>query len=285
MWALLPLKGRCGVFIDDLRTVPVLIQIPSPNNSSVHYGTGVYLYNSNSVFFVTAAHCLFDFSSTNFTQLMGSNALLTSLVRGTNLNNRSLLSVNLDNCLRDGLIKRHLIHDIAVIKLGSCKTITNSVLKLTTYRTDLVSFPTSNSDFVMGNITDICKSFNDVSEGSDSYVMGYPVSLISSRTGEIDFSAPLIRRGIISQKNQITKKLIIDSAVFGGNSGGPVLTEENPSLTETKFQLVGIITQYVPIITTVDLSLGVTNTALVNSGYGVAEPIDYALELIEQFPN
>jgi Trypsin-like peptidase domain len=270
-----------GVFIDDLRCMPVLIQIPSPNNTRIECGTGVYLDNSNGMFLVTAAHCIFDVSSTNKSQLIGSNAFLSSLSRGTNHNDRSIMSLNLEALRDNGLIKRHPIHDVAVIKLGQIETATNGAGQWTA--SIGVSLLTSTIFFVSWSANDACKTFDNVPEGSDSYVMGYPVSLLSGHSGEIDFSAPLIRKGVISQKNQKTRKLIIDSAVFGGNSGGPVLIVETPSITETDFRLVGIVTQYVPNITPVNLSLGVTNSALANSGYGVAEPIDYALELMRQF--
>ena len=271
-----------GVFIDDLRCMPVLIQIPSPNNTHVECGTGIYLDDSNNLFLVTAAHCIFDIFSTNKLQLIGSNAVLSSIPRGTNHSDRSIIHLNLEVLRDNGLIKRHSDHDIAIIKLAHTDAVTNGLIRNRSPSIG-VSQMTPTILPVPWSIYDSCKAFNDVPAGTDSYIMGYPVSLLSGHSGEIDFSAPLIRKGVISQKNQNTKKLIIDSAVFGGNSGGPVLIVENPNLTETDFHIVGIVTQYVPDITPVNLSLGVTNSALANSGYGVAEPIDYALELMRQF--
>jgi hypothetical protein len=50
----------------------------------------------------------------------------------------------------------------------------------------------------------------------------------------------------------------------------------------TSFKVAGLITQFVPVFTRIAPQLGVTNTNMINSGYGVAEPIDYALELMRQ---
>ena len=117
-----------------------------------------------------------------------------------------------------------------------------------------------------------------------TYILGYPVELLNNHMrSEVDFSRALIRRGIISQRNQQTGKLIIDSGVYGGNSGGPVLIVEHQTLDMTAYKIGGLITQFVPIVTRIAPDAGVTNSYLVNSGYGVAEPIDYALELMRQY--
>jgi hypothetical protein len=99
----------------------------------------------------------------------------------------------------------------------------------------------------------------------------------------VDFSHPLVRKGIVSQKNEHTGRYIIDSGVYGGNSGGPVLIAKPPRLGLIEYKLIGLITQFVPVDTRVAPGIGVTNSFLMNSGYSVSEPIDYALELIEQF--
>lgn len=119
-----------------------------------------------------------------------------------------------------------------------------------------------------------------MANGTDSYILGFPVELLNDRFPlEVDFNYPLVRRGVISQKNQRTGKLIIDSAVYGGNSGGPVLVF-NPS--NSLFMVAGLVTQFIPIVTRTNSEVGVTNSIMVNSGYGVAEPIDYAFELMRQ---
>ncbi len=46
--------------------------------------------------------------------------------------------------------------------------------------------------------------------------------------------------------------------------------------------VAGLVTQFIPIVTRTNSEVGVTNSIMVNSGYGVAEPIDYAFELMRQ---
>jgi hypothetical protein len=103
---------------------------------------------------------------------------------------------------------------------------------------------------------------------------------------EVDLTQPLIRKGIISQKNDNTGKLIVDSGVYGGNSGGPALVpnhQTNMPPNVTTYSIAGIVTQFVPYLTRIQPKIGITNEAIVNSGYSVVEPIDYALELMRQF--
>jgi hypothetical protein len=270
-------------FLDQLCCMPVLIQIPLLDKIHSSDGTGVYLEESNRLFLVTAAHCIFNVGSTNSTELINSNALLSSLPGGTNIAGRATLFLDLNLLTRSGKIKRHKVHDVAIIEIGT--NITGISQIGCNPGVVLLSpgfFP------VQWDTKATCKTFEDVSPGSDSYVLGYPVNLIEAlsngQQSEIDFSSPLIRKGVISQKNNFTRKLIIDSAVYGGNSGGPVLIVEHPSLGAVRFSIVGIIIQYVPAEASVELRTSTSPTAsiIVNSGYGVAEPIDYALELIRQ---
>ena len=279
----LPLPSARAVFKDDLRYMPVLLQVHATNSPNVAVGTGFLTTYSNNLFFVTAAHCLFNMTSTNKSQLIGQDAILSLVPKGATNNDKCFYSLNLEKCSSYDQIKRHPTHDVAVIRLGFIKPITNSNKHITYLSIDMTKSP-CGGDILHWPASECFKLFNDIPEGSDSYIMGYPLELISGRSGEVDYTSPLIRRGIISQKNRITYKLIIDSAVFGGNSGGPVLIAEQSNITTTAFHIVGIVTQYVPDVTTVNTSLGVTNAALVNSGYCVAEPIDYVLELMREFP-
>jgi hypothetical protein len=57
---------------------------------------------------------------------------------------------------------------------------------------------------------------------------------------------PLLRRGIIAGKNEKVGTLILDLAVYPGNSGGPVVEVETVR-SEKKFRVIGIMSQFVPI--------------------------------------
>jgi hypothetical protein len=267
------------VFTSTIHTLPVLIQIQVPNGAI--YGSGCYLTESNNMYLVTAAHAIFQVISNRFSDtLISPNAQLFSDPK--ELDGRLSLQLNLGILQAKGLVKHHAYRDIAVICIG--RQMPGGVLF-----DDAIQFqknPT-NAVIVTYLADEICRLFDDVSVGNDTYVLGYPISLLKPTAVEIDFSHALVRKGVISQKNQFTRKIIVDSAVFGGNSGGPVLIVEHPNNGQIVFKLVGIVTQYVPIETMVDLTPAMTNSASVNvnSGYGIVEPIDFALEIMHQFPS
>ena len=277
---LFPVIGAAQVvFTETIHTMPVSIEIPLPDGIRSSHGTGIYLSESNKIFLVTATHVIFDLFATNKVDtLINTNAILTC--DADEKDKKNILRLNLERLSAEGLIKHNPSHDVTIIQIGTY-VLTNTAIEWG----DAITRPLgTNSTFVVSDASYACRLFEEVPMGNDTYVLGYPISLFNGQPSEIDFDRPLVRKGVISQKNQKTRKLIIDSAVYGGNSGGPVLVVEHPSLEVTVFKIVGIITQYVPAEAKIDLSGGVTNKTSVkfNSGYGVAEPIDYALELMRK---
>jgi hypothetical protein len=286
--ALLPFRASSEQILPDgLHSMPVLIEIPLADKIHSSYGTGVYLDESNKVFLVTAAHCLFDISSTNRLDLINSNAIISSLLAKGDTKDKNTFSLDLKRLMEEGLIKRHSNHDVAVVCLASMtKPDTNgTILDFWVNGVQALSKP----EFILTTweAKDVCVQFTNILDGNETYILGYPVELLNNQValegGEVDFGSPLIRKGVISQRNQQTGKLIIDSGVYGGNSGGPVLIVNHPSPGVTEFKVAGLITQFVPVSTRIFPQAGVINSVFVNSGYGVAEPIDYALELMRQY--
>lgn len=274
------------VLPETLHTMPVLIQIPFRDNTNCnHIGTGIFLGESHIVSIVTAAHVLFNVYSTNALELLNSNAVLSYFKRANDSTTKGEINLNLDTLLDQGRIKRHSTHDVAAILLGfdNKTTETNGAWPFITF--DGVNL--NDNLFLSLNPTDHCKTLENIEDGSETYILGYPVDLLNNDLmhSEVDFSYPLIRKGIISQKNRKTGRLIIDSGVYGGNSGGPVIVVEHPKAQLTIFKVCGLVTQFVPVMTKIIPQVGVTNSDLVNSGYSVAEPIDYAIELLRQFGN
>lgn len=268
---------------ESLSSLPVLIQIPSADGKSNWWGTGMYLTWSNKSFLVTAAHCIFDTTITTTSVLKGSNATFTSFaLNRTDPESRSIYHLNLDSMNRLGDIKRHSQHDVAVILMCTLNETNSSI----SYMVDGVTLETPMTHTTLSSA--VCdqtvKTFGNLEDGKDIYILGFPIELLNDQFPmEVAFDHPLIRRGIISQRNQRTQKLIIDSGVYGGNSGGPVLVVDHTDPFITSFKITGIITEFVPVSTRMFPEVGVTNSVLVNSGYGVAEPIDFALELMRQF--
>ncbi len=262
---------------DVLPTAPVLIEIPTGANT-VGIGTGMLLSESNRVFLVTAAHVVFNMDSTNRLELLNPFATLTVYDRW--LTNVVRITMDFGTLRNEGHVRRHPSHDVAVIWVGERRESTNAAGGIALYhcatsRKDGLQIVTFGST--------VCTRLKDIQCGADVYILGYPTELLNNLTRrEVDISRPLIRRGIVSQLNQITGKVIIDSGVYGGNSGGPTFVVEHVGLGVTSFKLAGLITQFVPVFTRTAPQIGVTNNCLVNSGYGVVEPIDYALELMRQ---
>lgn len=72
--------------------------------------------------------------------------------------------------------------------------------------------------------------FNDISEGDEVYYLGYPSGL----GGDFARNHPVLRKGIISQKDEETKTFLIDGFSFPGSSGGPVFLADNYSKEQIK---------------------------------------------------
>ena len=263
-----------------LNAVPVFIEIPLLDKPNCSYGTGMYMSESNKTYLATAAHVIFDIKSTNRLQLINSNATLYSFARDEQTKGRDVVAIDLKRLLHENLIKRHRTHDVAVIRIAAyTQPLTNGPLPFKWEDGVQPKILPSNS-LTTWTGEKLWMRFAEVPNGTDSYILGFPVELLNERFSlEVDFNYPLVRKGIISQKNQHTGKLIIDSAVYGGNSGGPVLVF---SPDDRHFKVAGLVTQFIPVMTRTNNYVGATNSIMVNSGYGVAEPIDYALELMRQ---
>lgn len=279
MGALLSLKA--SPLPAELPCLPVLIKIPLTTNAS--FGTGIYLSESNKLFLVTAAHCIFDVRSTNRSQLINTNAIVSSLLPQSEATDKEVFTLDLKQLNEKGLIKRHQNHDVAVIYIATTTAPNNGSVTLSNFSPGAKRLPLAGRGTTYFT-TDICTLFANVLDGNETYILGYPVELFNKNyPPEVDFEHSVIRKGIVSQKNKQTRKLIIDSGVYGGNSGGPVLIANDISIGVTEFKVIGLMTQFVPVETRIFPQAGITNSVFINSGYGVAEPIDFALELMRQY--
>lgn len=74
---------------------------------------------SNKTFLATAAHVLFDIKSTNWLQLIHSNATLYSFGIENDTKGKDIVELNLKRLLDANLIKRHRLHDVAVIRIAT----------------------------------------------------------------------------------------------------------------------------------------------------------------------
>ena len=138
------------------------------------------------------------------------------------------------------------------------------------------------------DVADVAK-MNDLgmTEGDFAYVLGFPMQLVGARRNVvIARSATIARiRDALSKENP---SYLIDSFVFPGNSGGPVISKpEALSIVGTKSQnasyLIGIVKSYVTY-RDVAVSLQTKQTRVVfeeNSGLAEVHPIDFVQETID----
>lgn len=270
-----------GIF-DRMMNSPMRLKI----GNSV--GSGVLYKDSSNIFLITARHVLFDEIKTKLNdkvissfQFKGDS--LKMLCYGFNIKNTELMSSEYSFSINE-LNKMKLVmpsyeQDIAVIhvaKLGKQKKDDFDEIKW------LVNIPLSDSSSSMEiYATNHVFELRNIQPGSDIYIFGYPVSLGSQK--QFDVERPLLRRGIIAGKNLSNRSLILDCTIYQGNSGGPVMMAK-PVHDATRYYLVGIVTEWVPFIDTLESkSFGYKNIIAENSGLSIAISIDIALELIEDY--
>lgn len=125
-----------------------------------------------------------------------------------------------------------------------------------------------------------------IQEGDPTYILGFPMGLVGDKR-----SAVMVRGGPIARIqdtfNNLSDVIIVDTFIFPGNSGGPVVTRpEMTSIQGTKGQdrsyLIGIVKSYIPYTDeAISPQTGKTRiTFEENSGLAAAHPIDCVNEAI-----
>jgi S1-C subfamily serine protease len=129
----------------------------------------------------------------------------------------------------------------------------------------------------------------EISEGDGVFVLGFPMGLTGVQRNYV-----IVREGVIARlsemKDRVTKTFMIDSFVFPGNSGGPVVLKAEPfSIEGTKNQpaayLIGVVIGYIPYT---DFAIGnQTKRPRIrfeeNSGLAEILPTDYTDEAIKSW--
>jgi len=143
----------------------------------------------------------------------------------------------------------------------------------------LVEITTSG---ILGVSLDAVKHFDDVLIANTIYTFGYPTSIGIKEISQIDPLRPLLRFGIIAGTNPSRKTIILDCPSYPGNSGGPVLEVDQVDLVNRRFQVIGVVSQFVPFAETwINITHKYQNLTISNSGYAVAVSMDPVLELIK----
>jgi hypothetical protein len=128
-------------------------------------------------------------------------------------------------------------------------------------------------------------------EGDFVYVLGFPMGLVGEHRNTV-----IVREGIVARIRDTlvgaSQTYLVDSFVFPGNSGGPVISKpEVHSIRGTSAigaaYLIGIIRAYVPFV---DVAVSMQTrrprvTFEENSGLGEVHPIDCVQAAIEIHEN
>jgi hypothetical protein len=261
---------------DDNLAYPVLVILKNKSGSTLGFGSGLYFGTANAEYLVTAKHVIAPGLPSEKTRQAEVPDLVLDLVSYSNdlpTPRRILLRVDFKVLLDRGDVKPHRTRDVAVVKLGTLKEDPDHSLT-TFFSPGVAKVEFADSGLVSAGMNAVRK-FDEVLVGNDAILYGYPASLGLPDTQQFDPLRPLLRRAFIAGKDPQKRSLIIDGPVYRGNSGGPVF-EIDPEPPQINFHLVGIMTEFIPLT-----EKAADFTMLLNSGYSLAEPMDFVLELVQ----
>lgn len=254
---------------DDNLAYPVLITLKNKaTGQESSSGSGFFLENDNTVYLVTAKHVLFDPKAT----LLNDTADLLSYSKDPSDFTQNLITLDLLALQKAGNIKINASEDVAVIKIFTRSGEAFPVSGVTVRQHSAAG--------ILAVGINTTKRFSEVLTGNDVMLFGYPTSLELKQLGQLDSHRPLLRKGIVAGTNPPKRSIILDCPVYFGNSGGPVM-EIDRSAFKSDFRIIGVVSQYVPF-----LNSTASNTVLLqfvsNSGYSIATPMDFVLDLINE---
>jgi S1-C subfamily serine protease len=254
---------------DDNLANPVFIQ------ASGEAGSGFYANINNAIYVITARHVLYAVGQDGKPVVRGAFATLYSYSKDPSDSSLNIIEINFDALSKAGALRPHPTQDVAVVKIatfgnaqGDAHTVNvlGGVTVRQTAKFGMVGTPREN-----------IATFDEVLVGNDVMLFGYPVSLGNAVQDnlQLDASRPLLRKGLVAGINPARRTIILDCPSYPGNSGGPVVEVDKEDLVSTRFRVIGVMSQYVPLTYTASPMASGSN-----SGYSVAIPMDFALELM-----
>ena len=258
---------------------PIFLVIPKTDRAEV--GSGFLFSHTNGIFLVTARHVLFDQGPSNTWSIKGTNLLMSYLspTRREPLGG----TVNLGMLDQRQMIAYHAKRDVAIVHL-----------QVHTERGDApLSFRNASNEFVLAvnlptqlpqvSFEGVTRRIKDIKAGDTSYVLGYPSSVTLKWAGILDPERPLIRQALIADVDQARGHIVLDCAVYKGNSGGLVMVQDDSSIPPRLFT-IGVVSKFIPFPEEWEhKEFGFKYVTTSNSGYAVVEPMDGVIELLEAF--
>jgi hypothetical protein len=257
---------------DDNLAYPVLVTLKGGVQ-----GSGFFLNLQAGQFLVTARHVLFKEGTDD---LLSPEAEILSYAKDPNDKGKNIFQLDLAALKQTGNIKRHTTHDVAVVRIGVPIQGTNPD-SLNTVAGVVIREMTVSG--VLGVAESAIKRFADVLTANKVFIFGFPTSIGLKASPQIDYLRPLLRAGVMAGTNEQARTIILDCPVYKGNSGGPVLEVEEERLG-AKFRIIGVVSQFVPVAETwLNMTHGYSNMNISNSGYAIAIPMDFVLDITSQF--
>lgn len=249
---------------------PVLITLTSGRT-----GSGFYFEGPNYVYLITACHVLYDTNGRPYTNCFNALSLPT-----THAGQKNLLEFNLSDLQHDSTIFIDQQNDIAAIQVANIPSNVDGPIIQGSLSTGITKLHATDIDLTGPRYNQV-RPFNDVVLSSDVFILGYPTSIGLKSTPRFDYEAPLLRKGIVAGKYEIEETLILDSPVYYGNSGGPVIDTLPYGLTTHQFCLIGIVTEFIEYQEKWrNVTNNLENIQNFNSGYSVAVSVNKLFNLL-----
>jgi S1-C subfamily serine protease len=255
--------------------------------SSGSTGSGFYLATNSAIYLVTAAHVVFANEldpkirpgSDEFNALIAPAADLVSYGIDPKDTSANKFHVDLPALQKAGLILRHEQSDVAVARIFALEP---PYMKAADPAVQVQS--RAKSGIAVAPRVGSVVTYDDVMVSNEVIVFGYPTSIGLAQMPQFDYARPLLRSGIVAGKYDAQRTIILDCPVYPGNSGGPVIGISSEGLGTNNFLVIGVVTQFVPLVQELVLQpmSRSKHVNLGNSGYSIAAPMDPVFELLDR---
>jgi hypothetical protein len=235
-------------------------------------GSGFYLNTDKGVFLVTAKHVLFNPVAgklwSNIIQVRSYSPVPADL-------NPIIFALDV-SLLR---VKAHPSRDLAVVQVAtSTGNLTAGTQTDGTWLPGVQALATNGKGLVTVSAQDTVSRFDQILVGNSVILFGYPTSLELKEIDQLDPLRPLLRRGLVAGLNTQKRSVVLDCPVYPGNSGGPVVEMDRQGWFGYRFSVIGVVSEFVPFR---DKARSFTMDS--NSGYSIATPMDFVLDLINNY--
>lgn len=183
---------------DDHLALPVFVSLR--NGSS---GTGFFLRGKKFLYLVTAKHVLFNHDTGT---LLSDTADLVSYSEDPKNTVATTMSLDLKTLNGTGKIK-FKNRDVAVVSIGTYTHVSKNDNPINFFSE--VSSKDAHLHILTAELSSLAK-FDNVLIANDVVIFGYPVSIGLANHPQMDYSRPLLRKGIVAGLNHPQHSIIID---------------------------------------------------------------------------